>query len=213
MRKLILKMSVTIDGFVGGPNGESDWIFRTEDPEADKWTMKILRQAGAHMMGSKTFRDMKSYWPKSKEPFAAVMNDIPKIVFSKKGISKKDKKVSQSVKDARRYNNVGWKKVSPDSNWDDSLVLTGDLATEIRKLKKQSGKIMVAHGGASFAQSLIATGLIDEFDLLVHPVALGEGLPIFSKLPKELRLQLVMSKKYKSGVVAQVYKPIKGYKV
>ena len=158
-------------------------------------------------MGSRTFRDMKSYWPKSKEPFAAVMNEIPKIVFSKKGISKKDMKVSQSVKDARRYNKAGWRKVAQDSNWDDSLVLTGDLATEIKKLKKQSGKTLIAHGGASFAQSLIATGLIDEFDLLIHPVALGEGLPIFSKLPKELSLKLVMSKKFKSGVVANVYRP------
>jgi len=61
MRKLILKMSVTIDGFVGGPNGELDWIFQTLGEDATAWTMDHLSQAGAHLMGRRTFHDMAAY--------------------------------------------------------------------------------------------------------------------------------------------------------
>ena len=87
MRKLILKMSVTIDGFVGGPNGELDWIFQTLGEDATAWTMDHLSQAGAHLMGRRTFHDMAAYWPSSTVAFAAPMNDIPKIVFSRKGFT------------------------------------------------------------------------------------------------------------------------------
>jgi dihydrofolate reductase len=62
VRKLILKMSVSVDGFVGGPNGELDWIFRSLDKDATAWTIENLWQAGVHIMGSRTFRDMAAYW-------------------------------------------------------------------------------------------------------------------------------------------------------
>jgi len=85
MRKLILKMSISIDGFVCGPNGEIDWIFKTTDDGAAGWIMDILANAGVHIMGSRTYQDMAAYWPSSTEPFAAPMNDIPKVIFTKKG--------------------------------------------------------------------------------------------------------------------------------
>src|SRR5882762_6043023 len=85
-RKLILKMSVSVDGFVGGPNGEIDWIFKSMDDKAAAWTLDKIWQAGVHIMGSRTFYDMAAYWPYSTEPFAAPMNEIPKMVFSKKAV-------------------------------------------------------------------------------------------------------------------------------
>lgn len=94
-------------------------------------------------------------------------------------------------------------------SWLKPKVCTGNLATEIKQLKRDSGKPLLAHGGAGFARSLVATGLVDEFRLLVHPVVLGKGLPIFSELPKPLYLDLVESVRFTSGTVALVYR-VKG---
>ncbi len=77
MRQLILKMSVSVDGFVGGPNGEIDWIFKSYDAGATAWEVDALWQAGVHIMGSRTFQDMAAYWPTSTEPYAAPMNENP----------------------------------------------------------------------------------------------------------------------------------------
>ena len=81
---------------------------------------------------------------------------------------------------------------------------SGDLAQEIAKLKAPEGKPIIAHGGASFARSLVAQGVVDQFALLVHPVALGKGLPVFSELTAPMALKLVSSKAFAGGSVAQV---------
>src|ERR1700760_4361738 len=87
MRKLVLKMSMSLDGFVGGPDGELKWLFRNTDAEAMAWTVDTISQVGVHIMGSRTFRDMAAYWPTSTEPFAPPMNQIPKVVFLRRGLS------------------------------------------------------------------------------------------------------------------------------
>jgi dihydrofolate reductase len=86
-------------------------------------------------------------------------------------------------------------------------VASGDLAEEIAKLKAQEGKPIIARGGVSFARSLVAQGLVDQFALLVAPVALGKGLPVFSELAAPTRLKLMSSKAFPGGAVAQVYRP------
>jgi dihydrofolate reductase len=86
-------------------------------------------------------------------------------------------------------------------------VMSGDLAKGIAQLKREPGKDIVAWGGASFARSLIRLGLPDEYRLLVHPAALGKGLPIFSELPKSFALKLVSSKAFEKGAVGNVYQP------
>src|SRR5678815_196107 len=83
MRKLILKMQISLDGFVGGPNGEVDWALKTIDADAQAWIIKTISNVGAHLMGSNTFHDMAAWWPTSTEPYAKAMNEIPKVVFSK----------------------------------------------------------------------------------------------------------------------------------
>ncbi len=86
-RKLVLKMSVSLDGFVAGPNGEVDWIFRTSGGgDSTEWVLNTLRGAGVHIMGSRSYYDMAAFWPFSDMPIAPPMNDIPKIIFSRKGI-------------------------------------------------------------------------------------------------------------------------------
>ena len=83
MRELILKMSVSIDGFVGGADGAIRWVF-DGDQKAIAWTVDRVWDASLHIMGSRTFQDMAAYWPTSTEVFAPPMNQIPKAVFTKK---------------------------------------------------------------------------------------------------------------------------------
>jgi len=85
MRKLVLKMHVSIDGFVSGQNGEADWIFSTGGDDAQAWVLDTLSSAGLHAMGSRTYRDMAAFWPTSDLPLAKPMNNIPKMVFTTNG--------------------------------------------------------------------------------------------------------------------------------
>jgi dihydrofolate reductase len=212
MRKLILKMSVSMDGFVSGPNGEIDWIFRTGAPDFLASTVDLLRQAGAHAMGSRTYYDMAAFWPYSASPLAESMNGIPKIVFARQGIRDGTEvdSTTRALADARR-DQIGQQTVKPSEavlrSWASPTVATGDLAAEVARLKAQPGNFIVAHGGARFAQSLIATGLIDEYRLGVHPVALGRGLPLFSDLRQPIDLRLVSTTAYSSGVMGNIYQP------
>ena len=78
MRRLILKMSMSLDGFVAGPGGEIDWMFPDRDAGSTAWVLETLRAAGLHAMGSRTFRDMAAWWPTARDPMAEPMNAIPK---------------------------------------------------------------------------------------------------------------------------------------
>jgi dihydrofolate reductase len=211
MRKLILKMSVSLDGFVCGPNGEIDWIFKTGDDDSQAWVVNTISQAGVHIMGSRTFHDMAAWWPFSTEPFAAPMNDIPKVVFTKKGLEASA--TTTALKNAAQMKAEMGLKDAPDAaekmaSWTNAQVATGDLTEEINRLKQQPGKDILAHGGARFAQSLAKAGVIDEYQLVIHPVALGKGLSIFAELPKPIYLNLISTTAFKTGVVAHVYRPV-----
>jgi dihydrofolate reductase len=141
------------------------------------------------------------------------MNAIPKIVFSRKGILQPTdaRLTTGALRDAtRNAQEQGFKAaLSPDtSSWENVPIASGDLTTEIHRLKQQEGKPILAHGGASFAQSLVQLGLVDEYQLLIHPVVLGKGLPLFSTITAPMYLKLESSTAFKSGVIANVYRPI-----
>lgn len=214
MRKLILKMQVSVDGFVGGPNGEVDWVFKSLDPEVTDWLVETLWRAGVHIMGRRTFFDMMTYWPYSAEPYAPPMNEIPKLVFSRHGLDTvRQGELTRAFEDARRQRTLlGIDPVAAKDavakDWAETPIITGDLATEIARLKQQPGKDIIAHGGAGFAQSLVKAGLVDEYELIVHPVALGRGLPLFSELAQPLDLTLVRSRAFKTGAMSQTYRPV-----
>ena len=190
MRRLVLKMSTSLDGFVCGPNGETDWMIRSRDEGGKAWVAETLWRAGLHAMGSRSYFAWAGYWPTSTDLLAAPMNDIPKIVFTQQ------RSLDLIAGDS-----------APAASWAEAQIANGDLATEIGRLKQQPGKDIVAHGGAGFAQSLARLGLIDEYRLVVHPVALGVGLRLFAELPMPLDLKLVSTSIFASGVVAQVYRP------
>ncbi len=212
MRKLVLRMSISLDGFVAGPNGEVDWIFRNRGADSTEWIVDTLRQAGALAMGSRSYYDMAAFWPYSETPFAPPMNDKPKIVFSRNGI-KDGTQVgipARALADAKKDRIGEQQSVTPTEavlrSWAEPTVACGDLVEEVARLKEQPGDFIAALGGASFAQSLAAAGLIDEYRLVVHPVALGRGLPLFSGLPRSLILCLVSRVSFGSGAVGEVYR-------
>ena len=214
MRKLILKMSVSIDGFAAGPNGEIDWIFKTMDESCIPWVMETLSQAGLHIMGSRTFHDMAAYWPSSDEPFAKPMNEIPKAVFTRKGatVVPDISKTTTAFRDAVQINHVNELTANNPNekirhSWNNPKVAGSDLVKDIAELKNEPGSYILAHGGAEFARSIIQAGLVDEYRLLIHPVILGKGLPVFSELSGPLRMKLVSTVKFNAGTVAYVYRP------
>jgi len=161
-------------------------------------------------MGSRTFRDMAAYWPTSTEPFAPPMNEIPKVVFSRGDLQRSNlhrSEATRALADARAQSaDAPTRAVPAAESWMNPRVATGDLADEIARLKQEPGKDVVAHGGAAFARSLLRLGLVDEFCLLTHPVALGRGLPLFVELPAPLDLELLETRAFPRGAVAHVYK-------
>jgi dihydrofolate reductase len=212
MRTLVLKMNISLDCFVGGPKGELDWVFENADPEATDWVVRSISKASLHLMGSGTFQGMVSTWPTSTEPYAPAMNQIPKAVFSNRGRAVlAGAETTQALKDAARARAAAGQssaELQPGAeSWAATEVISGDLADGIRRLKSIDGKPIIAYGGARFAQSLITTGLIDQFELLVQPVALGAGLPLFSKLSAPKKLRLVSATPFPRGAVGQIYRP------
>ncbi|MDR7133215.1 dihydrofolate reductase [Lysobacter niastensis] len=206
-------MSVSLDGFVAGPSGEVDWIFRTSGgADSTEWILNTLREAGVHIMGSRSYYDMAAFWPFSDMPIAAPMNDIPKVIFSRKGIKDGTRVDRTTLALAQaKARNAQRHGVTPTAavlqSWAEPTVARGDLAEEVLRLKEQPGNFILAHGGARFAQSLVASGLIDEYRLGIHPVVLGRGQPLFSELCSPVDLRLISMTPFDSGAVAAVYQP------
>jgi len=212
-RKLVLKMSVSLDGFVAGPNGEIDWIFRTSGgDDSTAWVLDTLRGAGVHIMGSRSYHDMAAFWPYSDMPIAAPMNDIPKIIFSRTGLEDGTQadQTTRAFAEAKARN-AGRHGVTPTGavlqSWAEPTVACGDLVEEVLRLKAQPGHFILAHGGARFAQSLVASGLVDEYRLAIHPVVLGQGQPLFFALRSPVDLRLISMTPFRSGAMAAVYQP------
>lgn len=176
MPKLILQQQMSLDGFVCDQDKSARWVFSSLDDEYAAWGAPRLWDASAHLMGRVTYGDMAAHWPTSDEPYAAPMNGIPKIVFS---------------------------RTLTTAGWGETTILSGDLAAEIARLKRGDGKPLLAHGGASFARALIETGLVDEYRLISHPVAVGQGHAIFAGLKTPLYLRAVEAVPFKSGGVAR----------
>jgi dihydrofolate reductase len=182
MRRVVLQMGVTLDGYVAGPGGEGDWGLPAEHPDVRAWKVASLRKVGTHIMGRVTYEQMAEHWPNASDDHATFMNNLPKVVFS---------------------------KTLPTAEWAGSRIARGDLAEEIAALKAESGGEIMAHGGAAFVQALSRLGLIDEYRLVMLPVVLGNGLPLCTDLAKPLRVDLAEAKSFPDGTVIHVYQPIR----
>jgi dihydrofolate reductase len=182
MRKLVLSMGVSLDGLVARPGRHraGGWGVPPDDPDLKQRKLDWMRDIGLHLMGRNTYEEMAEFWPRSDDPYAAPMNEIPKVVFS---------------------------KTLEHAGWPESRIARGDLADEVADLKREDGKDMLAWGGAAFAQSLSRLGLVDEYRLILQPVALGDGLPLFKDLREPLRLELVEAQTYNTGAALHIYRP------
>ncbi|WP_410792052.1 dihydrofolate reductase family protein [Kribbella sp. C-35] len=180
MRNVILYMSMSLDGFVASDREHPG--VAVADPEVKEWKLERIRKAGAHLMGRVSYQEMSSFWPQSDDPYAAPMNDIPKVVFSK------------TLSDA-------------EATWPITRVARGDLATEIAGIKAEPGSDVIVWGGAGLAGALAAADLIDEYRLLVQPMVLGQGKALFGQLPESRHLDLVEATPFPSGIVVHIYRP------
>ena len=179
MRKIVLIMTMSIDGYVVGPEGMPTGG-SPEPAELKRWKLDRIRRAGTHIMGRVSYEEMGPFWQKSEDAYAAPMNDIPKVVFSK------------TLKEA---------------TWPDSSIANGDLHAEISRLKEQPGGEVIAWGGAGFAQALSKAGLIDEYVIITRPIAYGGGKPLFSGLADALRLNVLVTTAYDNGTLLRIYAP------
>ncbi|AKU18463.1 dihydrofolate reductase family protein [Luteipulveratus mongoliensis] len=176
MASLVLKMSISLDGYVAAADESGDWIGAGGSDDAMDWLVETLSGASTHLVGATSYGPMAAFYPTSTAPFAKPMNDIPKVVFS------------NSLTTA---------------DWAETTIVSGDLAKNITRLKQEhSDGYLLAHGGAKFAQSLVATGLIDEYRLAVHPVVLGTGEPLF-RAP--LTLEPTSTTVFSGGIVAHTF--------
>ena len=209
MRKLMLKMSISLDGFCADsdPDGPQKWLFDTVDDHSNAWEISFLKNAGYHAMGHTTYRIMAGFWPVANDGFSGLMNSIPKLIFTRKGLDADDALITHRAVEQARANPSG--KAIPSEevirSWTQPRVAQGDLGDEIAKLKREDGQDIVAYGGASFAQSLIELDVVDDYRFLIHPVILGNGLPVFTRAKRMLALELVEERRFPKGAVAHVY--------
>jgi dihydrofolate reductase len=175
MASLVLKMSVSLDGYVAPMDGSGDWIAAGRSDDALAWTVETVSNAGAHLVGAATYAAWAGFWPGAGGPFAEAMNKIPKVVFS---------------------DELG------SAEWGETTIARGDLADAVKQLKQERSGYLLAHGGVRFARSLVETGLIDEYRLAVHPVVLGAGQPLFTA---PLALEPISTTAFSGGAVAHVF--------
>jgi dihydrofolate reductase len=180
MRKVILGVNISLDGYMAGPNGEMDWLFRTTDPAQLQAVTASLREIDTILLGRVGYLEQAASWPNQSSEMAELLNSRAKVVFS---------------------------KTLTTLEWNNSRLATADPATEIARLKQQPGQNIVALGGARFAQSLVRLRLVDEYGLIVHPIILGGGLPLFKDLAEPLNLKLVNTATYATGAVQFTYVP------
>jgi len=183
--RVVLQMQVTLDGYAGDEQGDVSWAFPQFDEEFTAWSVGSLRAAGVHVMGGVTGQGLAEYWPRPDiherdRPFQAAINEMPKVVFS---------------------------KTLDRLDWQNSRIERGDLAEGIERLKREFDGHILVHGGVRFAQSLTRLGLVDEYQLVVHPVVLGKGLNLFAGLDEPVRLEVIEARRLASGAVLHISRP------
>ena len=188
MRKLKLQMQMTIDGFVAGPNGEQDWVWLSPpDPTGFQKIFELAETSDTLLLGRKMTREFIDHW----ENVADNLPDNPTNALAK------------LIVDMRK---IAFSKTETDITGRNLEVENGDLVSRVEALKKESGKDILVYGGADFVSSLIDQDLIDEYYIIVNPVAIGKGLPVFNGR-KVLKLESSLA--LNSGKVLNKYLPVK----
>jgi dihydrofolate reductase len=186
MRKVILQMMITLDGFVAGPNDEMDWI--DNDPVMGEAHFALAEGADAAIIGHAVYQGMAAHWPQTaanpdapnnEAEFGKLMNRMTKIVIS-------------TTPEKLTWENCEQLLVKDDT----------DLVAKLNELKEMPGTYLLLYGGIQTSQSLIKNKLVDEYRLDVCPIALGAGKPLF---PQRTPLRLVSVTPYESGAMTVIY--------
>ncbi len=188
MRRIVMLEHVSLDGYLAGPNGEMDWI-KVGDEMWD-YVDPLTANADAAIFGRKTYEMMHYYWPTAGDQPNATEHD----------------------KNHSRWLNAATKilvsSTTENASWagrDNVTVIRDDLAGRMRELKQQPGKDMLLIGSVSVARALIGDGLVDQYRLMLNPVVLGKGMPLYPDGGAKQTLELVESRALSNGVVALSY--------
>jgi len=184
MSKLIVFNNVTLDGYFCDAHNDMSWA-HSEDAEWSEFVTNNSKGTGAMLFGRKTYEMMASFWPtpdaiKMMPDVAKFMNEMPKYTFSK------------TLKKA---------------DWSNTLLHKDDLAGEVNKLKKAGGPDIIIFGSGSIVAQLADANLIDEYQIVVHPILLGSGRSQFEGMKNKLKLKLKSSRTFKNSNVFLVYAP------
>lgn len=186
MRNIIMTMWVTLDGFVAGPDGEMNWMGEINDEDNGPYQDQFVSAADTLLLGRTTYESFAGSWPnvpdspdtpEGLKAYARKLNEMRKIVFS---------------------------KTLGNADWNNSTVRREIIPAEITQLKQEPGNNIIIYGSASLVQTLASHNLIDRYQLLLYPIALGKGKPLFKDYTK---LKLANTITRPSGIVELHYQP------
>jgi len=184
MGRLIAFNFTTLNGYFKGPHDDISWNHHNTGEEND-YAKEGAGSGSTLIFGRVTYEMMAAYWPS-----ANALENNPDVA---KGMNKSEKIVfSRTLKKA---------------DWNNTRIVKNNIAEEIKKLKQVPGKNMTVLGSGSIVSQLAEQGLIDEYQIMVNPVALGDGTPLFNGIQHPLQLKLTSSRVFKSGVVLLIYQP------
>jgi len=181
MRTLFAFDMVTLDGFFEGPDRDISW--HNVDDEFNAFAGRQLGTVDGLLFGRVTYQLMALYWPTAagNDPVVTLkMNTLPKFVFS---------------------------RTLERAEWNNTRLIRENAAEEILKLKQERGKDLALFGSANLLSTLAQAGLVDEYRLMVNPILLGKGTPLFQGLDRRMDLKLISSNTYRSGNVLLCYRP------
>jgi dihydrofolate reductase len=177
VRKVIVSSLASLDGFFETLDKKLDWCLT--DEEFFAYAGEMLRAADTLLFGRTTYELMANYWPAApSDEIADKMNNLPKLVFS---------------------------RTLQEVEWNNSRLAKSGPQEEVSKLKSQSGKDLVVLGSATVASSLLQAGQVDEYRVILQPVLLGSGSPLFKDITEGIQLKLISAKAFGSGVVLLSY--------
>jgi dihydrofolate reductase len=186
MSKLIVTEFVTLDGVMEAPGGEpshphSGWVFDFMSPEQEQWKLREALEAGSHLLGRVTYEGFAAAWPQREGEFADHINSMPKYVVSS--------------------------TLSEPLEWENSTLISGDVADQVGKLKERDEAPILVAGSATLVHSLIENDLVDELRLMVFPVVLGGGKSPFPENGQKKPFRLAGTETFESGVAVNTYEP------
>ncbi len=184
MRKLKLQVQTTVDGYMGGPNGEMDWMTFPWTDDISAYIDALTETVDCIVLGRKLAEGFIPAWASGPEGETQEsidwMNNTPKVVIS---------------------------NTLTESPWQNAVVAGGDLVETVNRLKDQPGGDMITYGGNTLVSNLITKGLLDELHLFVNPTAIGSGMPVFPNLGAHQQLRLVNAQPFECGITALHYEP------